>query len=114
MNPAASSPTPLTYTGDFSTLGAVVPTGEPIVGTQGAGPGQIHWALYVRRKDYVAAKLAYTARFSGDLLSWQDDLAVPTVLADDGVNQLVGVPYPALLSNGQAPKFFEINVTILP
>lgn len=114
MNPTASNPTPLTYTGDFSTVGAVVPTGEPIVGTQGAGPGQIHWALYVRRKDYVAAKLAYTARFSGDLLSWQDDLAVPTVLADDGVNQLVGVPYPALLSNGQAPKFFEINVTILP
>ena len=95
-------------------MGTVVPIGEPIVGTQGSGAAETHWALFVRRVDYVAAGLSYTARFSNDLVSWQDSLAVPTVLADDGVNQLVGVPYPALLSNGLAPKFFQVSVSILP
>ena len=114
MSPTASSNPPLTYTGNFSTVGTVVPTGGPILGTQNPGAAQIHWALYVRRKDFVAAKLTYTVKFSSNLIFWQDSLTVPTVLADDGVNQLVGVPYPALLSNGQAPLFFRISVSILP
>jgi hypothetical protein len=62
----------------------------------------------------VAARLTYTVTFSSELSSWQDNGDAPTVLADDGVNQLVGVPYPSVLSNGQAPKFFKISVNILP
>jgi hypothetical protein len=35
------------------------------------------------------------------------------VLADDGVNQIVSVPYPPLVG-GQQAKFFRIQVTLAP
>jgi len=114
MDPASSSTGELAFNGDFSGGGTVVPTGGPVVGTQNVGQTQVHWAVFVRRKDYVSSHLSYVPRFSDDLLFWQDNTDAPTVLADDGVNQLVGVPYPTMLSNGQAPKFFTISVSILP
>lgn len=114
MSPTDGISTPLIYTGNFSTVGTLVASGGPVVGIQNMGSSVLPWALYVRRKDYVAAKLSYVVQFSNDLIFWQNNSDAPTVLSDDGVNQLVGVPYPALLSNGQAPKFFRISVNILP
>ena len=100
---------PLVYTGTFAGSGAITSTGQPITLMEGADTR----AVFVRRKDHVAAGLTYTVKFSADLSTWEDSTAAPTVLADDGVNQIVSVPYPALVV-GQAPKFFQVRVDMTP
>jgi alpha-tubulin suppressor-like RCC1 family protein len=44
MSPTASSNPPLAYTGNFSTVGTVVPAGVPLVGIQNPGAAENHWA----------------------------------------------------------------------
>lgn len=114
LNPADAAKGALVFNGNFSGGDTIVPLGEPVVGIQNIGQTQVKWAVFVRRKDYVSAHLSYQPRFSHDLTNWQDSMTEPTVLADDGINQLVAVPYPAMLANGQLPKFFVISVTLLP
>jgi len=60
-----------------------------------------------------AAGLTYRVQFSATLGLWVDSLVAPAVLADDGTNQIVSVPYPALVA-GLPPQFFRICVTITP
>ena len=57
--------------------------------------------------------LTYTPQFSADMVTWRDSTATPVVLADDGVNQIVSVPYPVFIA-GKKARFFRINVTINP
>ena len=56
--------------------------------------GRAGRVLFVRRKDYVAAALMYTVMFTSDLATWQVSSETPAVLADDGTNQIVSVPFP--------------------
>jgi len=109
VNPTAAGAPALQYTGTFAGSGTITATGQPITRMEGADIR----AVFVRRKDYLAAGLTYTAQFSATLGLWEDSVAVPTVLADDGTNQIVSVPYPALVA-GLPGRFFRIRVTITP
>ncbi len=70
-------------------------------------------ALFIRRKDAAAAGLTYTPQFSADMITWNNSNDTPTLLADDGTNQIVSVPYPAF-APGQNGSFFRINITLAP
>ena len=72
-------------------------------------PTSVLW----RREDFSTARLTYAVQFSVNLTAWQDSTDTPTVLADDGVNQIVSVPYPPQVGAQQA-KFFRIQVTLAP
>ncbi len=51
-------------------------------------------------------------QFSGDLSHWQNNTVTPTILADDGTNQIVSVPYPAGLgADGFFPRAGESAVS---
>jgi hypothetical protein len=107
VNPASGGSSSLRYAGTFAGNGTITATGQPVVRIEGTDTR----ALFVRRKDFVAAGLTYTVQFSPDLSTWQDSADVPSVLADDGSNQVVSVAYP-LLVGGLPPKFFRIRVTM--
>lgn len=66
-------------------------------------------AVFARRKDFAAAGLSYTAEFSGDLSTWRASTSTPSVLADDGVIQVVSVPYPFFV-NGKKATYFRVRV----
>jgi ELWxxDGT repeat protein len=66
-------------------------------------------ALFIRRKDWAASGLTYTVQFSPNLTLWENSVAVPTVIADDGNLQAVTVPFPALI-NGEPARFFRVQV----
>ena len=56
--------------------------------------------------------LTYLQRFSPDLTDWKDSNAAPTVLADDGSNEVVSLPFPANIRGGTG--FFQLDVRITP
>ena len=66
-------------------------------------------AVFARRKDFVTAGLTYTVEFSGDLSSWRASTSTPSVLAEDGVIQVVSVPYPFFV-NGKKATYFRVRV----
>lgn len=103
----------LQYGGTFAGGGTVNNTGQPVTAFETITNGIDFRALFVRRKDYIAAGLTYTPQFSADLSVWQDSLVVPTVLADDGTHQIVSVPYPFAVA-GKKAHFFRISVSIAP
>ena len=108
-NPASTATglAPLRYTGTFAGSGVLTGTGQPVTIIQGSDIR----AVFVRRKDYLAAGLTYTPQLSVTLATWENSAAAPTVLADDGTWQIVSVPYPALVG-GRVPHYFRISVTI--
>lgn len=67
-------------------------------------------AVFVRRKDRAAAGIAYTVEFSPDLSTWTAATATPTVLADDGTNEVVSIPMPT----AQPRHFFRVRVSATP
>lgn len=62
-------------------------------------------ALFVRRKDYAALGLTDLVIFSTDLVGHTSNTHAPTVIADDGVMQVVTVPFPP------GVRFFQLQVT---
>ena len=70
-------------------------------------------AVFIRRKDYLAAGLVYTPQFSANLGTWANSLIEPTVLADDGTFQAVSVPYPPFIG-GKKVRFFRMSISIAP
>ena len=103
-NPSVGSGGALRYIGTFAGGGAIATTGQPTTAFENTD----FRALFVRRADYVAARLNYAVHFSANLGTWTLSVAVPTVLADDGTFQIVSVPYP-----NQA-RFFRVQISILP
>ena len=108
-NPANAARGALIYNGTMAGGGAITATGLPITVRE----GNAFYALFVRRTDYVAARLSYTVLFCTDLTDWTPSAAAPTVLANDGTYQIVGVPYPALAS-GKRGLFFRVQVSFVP
>ena len=90
---------------------AVTQRGLPTTWAQTIANGVDFRALFGRRKDYVAAGLTYTAQFSGDLLTWEDSVAAPTVMASDAGIDAVTVPYPFFV-NGRKARFFRVQVSL--
>ena len=113
INPVTGGSGELQYAGTLAGGGTITATGLPRTWVEPSGSGVDFRALFVRRKDYVAAGLTYTPQFSADLLTWADSAAAPAVLADDGVNQIVSVPYPAFIA-GKKARFFRISVALAP
>ena len=105
VHPVTGGPGTLQYTGTLAGGGTISAAGQPLTLKNGADIR----ALFIRRKDYVAAGLTYTPRFSPNLTTWTDSTTTPTVLADDGTNQIVSVPYPPL-----AGGFFQLRVSVAP
>lgn len=68
-------------------------------------------AVFSRRKDYLAAGIAYSVEFSGDLVTWQTSGSTPAVLAQDEEAEVVSVPYPFFV-NGKKARFFRVRVEI--
>jgi hypothetical protein len=91
-------------------LGAagITQRGAPAVGSASTPNGVDFTAVFGRRKE---AGLSYAVQFSADLDAWENSPVTPTVLADDGMVEACSVPYPALLGDGRAPRFFRVSVT---
>ncbi len=113
INPVTGGNGELLYAGTLAGGGTITATGLPRTWLEPSGSGVDFRALFVRRKDYVAAGLTYTPQFSADLAMWVNSAAVPAVLADDGVNQIVSVPYPVFIA-GKKARFFKISVGLAP
>ena len=107
LNPNRGATGALGFNGTFGAGGTIGAAGLPILRAEGTD----RRALFVRRKDYANAGLTYTVLFSGNLSGWQNSTDTPAVLADDGTNQIVSVPYPTGLGpNG----FFRVRITLAP
>jgi alpha-tubulin suppressor-like RCC1 family protein len=110
MNPATGDAGALVFNGMLAAGGTIGATGLPVTWMDGADCR----ALFIVRKDAAAAGLTYTPQFSADLTTgWQTSAAPPTVLADDGTYQILGVPYPALMAT-QGTGFFHVQVSLAP
>ncbi len=98
--------------GAISVNGGVITPGSPttLVVTN-PDLSQSFFALFGRRKDYVAAGLTYTVQFTTDFVTWTDSADTPTVLADDGTLQAVTVPYP-FTQVAQPNQFFRVVVSL--
>jgi hypothetical protein len=100
----------LIYTGTLAGNGTIGLRGQPITGVQPI-PNSVDFRyLFMRRKNYEAAGLVYTPQFSVDMMTWQASSATPTILADDGVYQIVSVPYTRFI-NGRKARFARMLVT---
>jgi autotransporter-associated beta strand protein len=113
-NPNAPDPVSLTWDG----TNAATP-GCPMVDLNFSGGTVDLNARFLRRKDHgTVSSLQYEWEFSADLVTWESSastpawLVTPTDLADDvsGDYDLVTVPFPALLDNGEIPQFFRVRV----
>jgi hypothetical protein len=103
QNPNVSILNDLSYTGNVITTGGLR---AGIIGT-------VPMAQFVRRKDHATAGLAYLVEFSADLGTWEPAATAPTLLADDGTHQVMGLPFP-LMSGGAQATFFRLVVTSSP
>ncbi len=74
--------------------------------------------VYVRRDDHgTSGSASYTPQFSSDLVTFYDSAATPSVVADSSVDaayEVVKVPYPQTLPNGQKAKFGRIKLSGIP
>ena len=113
ISPITGGPGALQYAGTFAGNGAITATGLPVTMLEIAGNVADLRALFVRRKNYAMESVSYTPQFSADLSTWQNSGAVPAVLADDGVNQIVSVPWPTFSGENSA-RFFRISVSLVP
>ncbi len=93
----------------FSGL-SITQRGKPTTWTQNNANGVDYRALFGRRKDYVAAGLTYMVQFSADMVTWQNGVATPTVVASDAEIEAVTVPYPFFV-NGRKTRFFRVLVS---
>ncbi|MBX7211894.1 MAG: choice-of-anchor D domain-containing protein [Verrucomicrobiaceae bacterium] len=101
----ASGNRALVYAGN----GVIGATGLPVTRNEAGSM----LALFVRRKDRAAAGLIYTPQFNLAMQgnAWEDSTDTPTVLADDGTDEIVAVPYPI---SAVAKGFFRLRVTLSP
>ena len=113
ISPVTGTGADLQYAGTLAGGGTITATGLPRTWGEPSGNGVDFRALFVRRKNYAAEGVTYTPQFSADMNTWQNSAAVPAVLADDGVNQIVSVPYPVFIA-GKKARFFRISVTLAP
>ena len=105
VDPVTGGSGALHYTGTLAGNGTLTATGQPITRIENTD----RRALFCRCTDFVSAGLNYTVQFSTDLKQWANSVVTPTVLANDGTNQIVSVPYPS--NGGNKAQFFRISVT---
>jgi hypothetical protein len=108
-DPTISKTGVLRYNGTFSGGGTLVECGQPITMSDGSN----YHAVYIRRKDYLLSGLVYLPEFTADLSNWQVITTTPTILADNGIYQVVAIPYP-VLATGKTANIFRIRITKQP
>ncbi len=108
-----------TSTLGFAMNGEVTQPGVPVMMNFAAtGQPAEYRAVFARRKDHVAANVAYTVVFSADLQVWtasSTNLNVVTNSASLGELEAVSIPFPTTVpvqggGAQQAPKFFRVGV----
>ena len=104
---------PTATQGYVSYMGNMITPGSPTTIVSNTEFGVDYRAMYSRRKDYLAAGLTYTVEFSADLVNYVASADTPTIVADDGVYQVVTVPY-RLFINGRKARFFHVVVQTPP
>ena len=91
--------------------GLVSQRGLPTVSLRNIPGGVDFRAAFIRRKNHLAAGLLYQVQFSGDLTTWQNSSATPTIVASDAETDAVTVPYPFFV-NGKKARFFRVAVSL--
>jgi alpha-tubulin suppressor-like RCC1 family protein len=102
----------LQFSGTFAS-GTLQGNGQPVVKFESVPTGTDFRALFIRRVDHASAGLIYTARFSANMMTWQNSVITPSVLATNGSYQVVSVPYPFFIG-GKKARFFQMSVTPAP
>jgi surface-anchored protein len=105
LNPTASSPSPLSLGPD----NALVSRGVPAW----VRSDSQNYAVFLRRKDRIAARLEYAVETSSNLSAWQTLTATPEVIGNEGEMEIVRVPIPAP-GVGETGQFMRVNVTSTP
>ncbi|HEX5790845.1 MAG TPA: hypothetical protein VFY13_06805, partial [Luteolibacter sp.] len=92
--------------------------GDPITKAASGGAFELY---FIRRKDHGSSgSLTYTPCFSSDLVSFHDNnqTANPVVVAASSTvstdYEVVKVPYPASLPNGQRARFAYVRLAVVP
>jgi len=103
----------------FAAGGDITQAGPPKLMDFAAQGGEPEYrAVFLRRKDHVAAGLQYTVEFSADLSQWTSSDTTPSLLTDpqgSGGMEAVSVPYPPTVpakegAENLAPRFFRVGV----
>lgn len=84
--------------------------GLPITHRESSTNAEDFRALFIRRKNAVAAGLIYIPMFSEGLNTWQNATSAMTVIASDAEVEVVSVPFPSSV-NGSKSQFFRVGVT---
>jgi hypothetical protein len=112
LNPTVPGGPALQWNGTFSGGGNITSDGLPIVAQETTGGTTVVRALFIRRSDYASAGLIYTPQFSpAGLTGWQTSTDTPTILSDNGMYQLLSLPFPASI-NGMSAGFFRIQISL--
>lgn len=99
--------------------GDVTQAGTPkLMNSAAQGQAPDYRAVFLRRKDHVAAGLQYTVEFSADLGQWTSSGTTPTFLTDSessGGMESVSVPHPLAVpanegTENRRPQFFRVGV----
>ena len=89
--------------------GLLTKRGTPTNWFQTTSNGTDFRVLFIRRKDYLNDGLNYVPQFSGDMVTWTNSTAVPTVIATNGDVELVTIKYPLFVA-GRKARFFRVAV----
>ncbi|MEO6742278.1 MAG: hypothetical protein ABIP20_18700, partial [Chthoniobacteraceae bacterium] len=85
--------------------------GTPITITETDAFGGVnHFAAFARRKDYLTLGLSYTVQFTVNFSTWTANGVTPTVIASDSEMEIVTVPYPAAIDDGEY-AFFNVGIS---
>ncbi len=87
--------------------------GSPVLGMSDGG--DTLYVYFVRRDDHEApGSVSYMAQFSSDMRMFYDSAVAPTVVTDSSADtdyEVVKVPFPATLPDGQPARFARIAMT---
>ena len=109
-----SGPFDLAYSGNSTSGYSVVDEGRPrLVVETSVGGSTSTRVFFIRRKTAYTSDLTYVVQFSNNGTTWVTTAASPSVLADDGIYELVAVSYP-LTTGGKKTRAFQVVPSLVP
>jgi MBG domain (YGX type) len=110
-NDITSGPNGLVYTGSVNGGGTLIETGQPITYLQAVNGSLVTRLLFIRRTPAFTDDLTYLPAFSSNGTTWVSSSASPTVLTEDGLYQVVSIPYP-LSTGGKKTRFYRVEIDL--
>lgn len=107
-----SGPDGLAYVGSVLGGGTLDETGQPISRVEVTGSGTVTRVLFIRRLNSFTSDLTYAVQFSSNNTTWVTSSATPTVLASDGLVEVVAIPY-QLITSGKKTRAFRVVPSLL-